>query len=119
MEGVENIPAELVDCVAEKFRLRGDSTRLAILRALKEVEKSVGRVVEVTGGGQADISKHLELLHEAGLVSRRKEGLQVFYRASDPLAGELCGLVCDIILQETREQVAQGRRLRRNADGRS
>lgn len=114
MPGPISIPDELLDRMAEKFRLLGDSTRLGILRTLMDGEKSVGRVVEETGGGQANISKHLKLLYEAGLLSRRKDGLQVFYRVSDPLVEKLCGLVCSTLIEETREQVARGRKLLRS-----
>ena len=111
------IPDEFLDDMAEKFRLLGDSTRLAILRCLMEGEKSVGRVVEETGRGQANVSKHLKLLSEAGLVARRKEGLQVFYRVDDPVVEKLCRLVCETIVAEVREDVR--RRKAAQADGRA
>ncbi len=105
------IPDEYLDLMAEKFRMLADSTRLAILRALMEGEKNVTQVVEETGRNQANVSKHLKLLAEAGLVGRRKEGLQVFYRLDDPLVEKLCKLVCATIVQEAREEVEQKRRL--------
>jgi DNA-binding transcriptional ArsR family regulator len=117
MTGTHSFPDEFLDRMAAKFRLLGDATRLAILRALMEGEKSVGRVVEETGSGQANVSKHLKLLHEAGLIARRKDGLQVFYRVSDPLVERLCGLVCATLYEETREEVARGSRLLRRGTG--
>jgi DNA-binding transcriptional ArsR family regulator len=105
------IPDEFLDLMAEKFRMLADSTRLAILRALMEGEKNVTQVVEETGRNQANVSKHLKMLAEAGLVGRRKEGLQVFYRLDDPLVEKLCKLVCETIVQETREEVEQKRKL--------
>ena len=47
-----------------------------------------------TGAGQANVSKHLGLLHRHGFVDRRKHGLNVYYRISDPKVFELCELVC-------------------------
>jgi DNA-binding transcriptional ArsR family regulator len=105
------IPDEFLDLMAEKFRMLADSTRLAILRALMEGEKNVTQVVEETGRNQANVSKHLKMLAEAGLVGRRKEGLQVFYRLDDPLVEKLCKLVCETIVQEAREEVEQKRKL--------
>ena len=58
--------------------------------------------------GQA---KNPKMLAEAGLVGRRKEGLQVFYRLDDPLVEKLCKLVCETIVQEAREEVEQKRKL--------
>src|SRR5487761_2092618 len=84
------IPDELLDRVAEKFRMLADPTRLSILRALIAGEKSVGTVVAETGQSQANVSKHLKMLAEEGLVRRRKEGLQVFYRIGDPRIERLC-----------------------------
>jgi ArsR family transcriptional regulator len=105
------IPDEFLDIMAEKFRMLGDPTRLAILRALMAGERSVGQVVEETGRGQANVSKHLKLLAEAGLVARRKEGLQVFYRLDDPLVATLCDQVCRTILQAARQEVERSQEL--------
>lgn len=114
----ESIPDEFLDIMAEKFRLLGDATRLAILRALMRGEKSVGQVVEETARGQANVSKHLKQLADAGLVARRKEGLQVFYRVDDPVVEKLCKLVCETILEETREGLESRRELLKKLGGR-
>jgi ArsR family transcriptional regulator len=105
------IPDELLERTAHKFQMLGDSTRLAILRVLMSGERSVGQVVEETGRGQANVSKHLKMLAEAGLVSRRKDGLQVFYSVSDPLVEQLCQLVCASILKQVEDEVGKNRKL--------
>lgn len=105
------IPDVLLGRMAEKFRMLADPTRLAILRVLLDGEKSVGRVVEETRQGQANVSKHLKLLADAGIVGRRKEGLQVFYAVADPLIEQLCALVCGSIVRELEGDVEQGRRI--------
>lgn len=112
------IPDELLDRVAEKFRMLADPTRLSILRALMAGEKCVGTVVAETGQNQANVSKHLKLLAEAGMVRRRKEGLQVFYEVGDPLIEKLCELVCGTILEETEAEVERGRKLLRAVERR-
>lgn len=103
------LPDELLDRVAEKFRMLADPTRLSILRTLLEGEKNVGTIVSGTGQNQANVSKHLKMLAETGMVSRRKEGLQVFYAVADPLVEELCNLVCGAILKEARADVDRNR----------
>jgi len=105
------IPDEFLDLMAEKFRMLADPTRLAILRALMEGERSVGQVVEATGRNQANVSKHLKMLADSGLIARRKEGLQVFHRINDPLVEQLCGLVCETIARQAREEMVQKARL--------
>ncbi|MFO0891651.1 MAG: metalloregulator ArsR/SmtB family transcription factor [Isosphaeraceae bacterium] len=107
------IPDDLLDMMAEKFQMLADPTRLAILRNLMEGEKSVGQVVKETGRGQANISKHLKLLADCGLISRRKEGLQVYYRLDDPLVEQLCTLVCGTIRGEVERKISQQRALLR------
>ena len=105
------IPDAVLDRMAGKFRMLSDPTRLAILRAILPGERCVGRVVEETGLSQANVSKHLKMLAGSGMVSRRKDGLQVFYAVSDPLVETLCEMVCGTILQETRTQVEESCRL--------
>lgn len=80
--------------IARRFAVLSEPLRLRLLHALIGGEKSVGALVKATGGTQANISRHLQTLADAGLVRRRKEGLQVFYAVADPSIFELCELVC-------------------------
>ena len=105
------IPDDLLELMAGKFQMLADATRLAILRALMEGEKSVGQVVMETGRGQANISKHLKLLADSGLVRRRKDGLQVYYKLDDPLVEQLCTLVCSTIRQEVERNISKQQEL--------
>ena len=108
---IATIPDEFLDLMAEKFRMLADPTRLAILRSLMGGERNVTQVVEETGRNQANVSKHLKMLSEAGLVARRKDGLQVFYKLDDPLVERLCKLVCETIVEESRGEMARQRKL--------
>jgi ArsR family transcriptional regulator len=107
------LPDDLLELVAAKFQMLADPTRLAILRSLMEGEKSVGQVVQETGRGQANVSKHLKLLSDTHLVSRRKEGLQVYYKLDDPLVEQLCNLVCGTIRSEMERKIIEQRALLR------
>jgi len=80
--------------IAERFRVLGDPLRLELLHRLGDSEMSVGALVEATGASQANVSKHLQILLRAGLVQRRKEGLQAYYKIVDPSIFQLCDLVC-------------------------
>jgi DNA-binding transcriptional ArsR family regulator len=86
--------AEAVELVAERFRVLGEPMRLRLLDALRSGPRSVGELVERTRASQANVSKHLALLHGAGLVSRRREGTTVYYTLADPSIFQLCDLVC-------------------------
>lgn len=80
--------------VARRFAVLAEPMRLRLLHALFAGEQSVNALVALTGGTQANVSRHLQTLAHAHMVSRRKEGLQVFYAISDPSIFRLCELVC-------------------------
>ncbi len=85
---------ELFHLLSERFKALAEPARLRILSALQEREMSVGELVDVTGLGQANVSKHLQVLHSMGFVRRRKEGLYVHYALSDRNVMKLCDLMC-------------------------
>jgi DNA-binding transcriptional ArsR family regulator len=91
---------QLLEQVADRFKVLAEPLRLQLLNALREQEHTVTELVEATGAGQANVSRHLALLHRHGLVSRRKEGLHVFYRIADPRIFELCELVCGSVEED-------------------
>ncbi len=85
---------DLLSLVAERFRALGEPVRLQLLHALRQGEQSVGDLVAETGLGQANVSKHLQVLHGLGFVHRRKDGLYVFYILADRSVLKLCDLMC-------------------------
>jgi ArsR family transcriptional regulator len=101
---------EALEMIAVRFRLLADPTRLKILYTLGEAELNVGELVEAVGGSQANISKHLGILLEAGIVARRKEGLNAFYQVADETIFELCETVCSRLETQfsTRKNALQG-----------
>jgi ArsR family transcriptional regulator len=97
----DRIPDATLELMAGKFRLIGEPTRLAILHALMGGgEKSVGQVVAETGRAEVNVSRHLKQLAKGGMLARRKEGLQVFYRLTDPVIEQVCRLVCGSLLKD-------------------
>ncbi len=88
------LPPALFTRVAERFRALGEPARLALLDALRDGPWSVSDLVAATGQTQANASRHLGVLHAAGLVSRRREGAFVYYDVADPEVWQLCDLVC-------------------------
>lgn len=92
---------ELIELIAGRFKALGEPARLTLLNALREGEKSVSELMEDTGLGQANVSKHLQLLHSLGFVDRRKEGLYVRYRLSGSDIFKLCDLMCGRVARET------------------
>jgi DNA-binding transcriptional ArsR family regulator len=93
---------EILRLVAERFKVLAEPARLHILNALREGEKTVTELMEETGLGQANASKHLQQLHGLGFVGRRKEGLYVYYRLADDTVFELCDIMCGRLVEEAR-----------------
>lgn len=93
---------ELLDLIAERFKALSDPARLQILNALRSGEKSVTELIDETGRGQANVSKHLQLLHSLGFVARRKEGLYVYYSLKSRDIFQLCDVMCGRIEREVR-----------------
>jgi ArsR family transcriptional regulator len=86
--------------VAQRFALLSDPSRLAILQALMEGECPVGELAARVGQSQANVSRHLGLLGDDGLVSRRKEGVRCHYRIADRSVERMCTLVCDSLARQ-------------------
>lgn len=91
---------EVLDLVAERFRVLAEPARLRILNALRDGEMTVSELMERTELGQANVSKHLQVLHGSGYVERRKEGLYVHYRLSGDDVFDLCNIVCGRLASE-------------------
>jgi len=91
--------------IAERFKVLAEPMRLRILHALWDDEVTVGKIIEAVGGLQANVSKHLGVLQQAGLVSRRKEGLRVFYRIADPTVFGICEVVCESLHDRLAAQI--------------
>lgn len=85
---------ELLALIADRFKTLAEPVRLQILNALRAQELTVGQLVERTALGQANVSKHLQLLHAQGFVTRRKEGLFVYYAVANDDVFRLCDLMC-------------------------
>jgi DNA-binding transcriptional ArsR family regulator len=100
----DRIPDAILETMAGKFRLIGEPTRLAILHVLMGGgEKNVGQVVAETGRSEVNVSRHLKQLAKAKMVARRKDGLQVFYRLTDPVIEQVCRLVCGSLLKDATD----------------
>jgi len=96
----------MIDRVARRFRALGEPQRLRILQVLEQGERTVGEVVAALGGNQPNISRHLQELHEAGLLHRRRERNSIYYSISDPVVHQLCALVCGCAQRDMEAELA-------------
>ena len=97
------LPDRLVELIAQRFRVLGEPMRIRLLDRLRAGEASVGELQGALGASQQNVSKHLGILHEAGMVSRTKQGNTIVYAISDPGVFELCDQVCGGIRRQLQE----------------
>lgn len=103
MEIPHPLPDPLVELIAQRFRIIGEPMRIKLLDELREDEMTVGELVDQLGATQQNVSKHLTVLHQAGIVRRRKEGTFVRYAIADESVFSLCELVCGGLRQRADE----------------
>jgi DNA-binding transcriptional ArsR family regulator len=104
MKTAKPVPQEVIQQVAEYFSVLGEPTRLRILNLLRDGEKCVQELVAATNTSQANVSKHLKVMVQAGILIRRSEGTQAYYSVENDLAFELCNLVCDRLATRIEQQ---------------
>jgi DNA-binding transcriptional ArsR family regulator len=85
---------EALELVAMRFRALGEPIRLRILQNLEPGEMSVTALAAKVGSTQPNISKHLKVLQDAGLIQRRQVGTSARYSIADEMVFELCEMVC-------------------------
>ena len=97
------LPEPLIELVAQRFRVLGEPMRIRLLDRLREGAATVTDLQEALGASQQNVSKHLGILHAAGMVSRTKEGNSARYAISDPSVFELCDQVCGGVRRQLQE----------------
>jgi DNA-binding transcriptional ArsR family regulator len=97
------LPDDLAELVAQRFRVIGEPMRIKLLDQLRDGERSVGELVEILGATQQNVSKHLGVLHQAGIIGRRKDGNRVIYAIADDSVFALCETVCGGLARQVAE----------------
>lgn len=96
------LPDDLVELIARRFRAVGEPMRIRLLDQLRDGEATVGELSEALGASQQNVSKHLSVLAEAGILGRRKDGTHVYYRIVDEGVLTLCEDVCGSLQHQLR-----------------
>lgn len=92
---MQNLSPEALAQVAAYFQALSEPARLRLLNLLRGERRSVGELAEATGYSPANVSRHLALLAQHGVLARETQGTSVYYSIADPAIYELCNLVCD------------------------
>lgn len=91
---MQGLPREALEQVAAYFQALSEPTRLRILNLLRDGERNVGDLAQACGCTAANVSRHLAMLTQHGLVARESRGTSVYYRIADASVYALCDLVC-------------------------
>jgi DNA-binding transcriptional ArsR family regulator len=97
---MKDLPDKALDQIAAYFQALSEPTRLKILNLLREQERNVGDLAQLSGYSAANVSRHLSYLAQHGIVQRESRGVSVFYRVCDPSIYALCDLVCSNIARQ-------------------
>ena len=95
-----------LELVAGRFKALSEPVRLRLLNVLMQGEHTVGQLVEASGSGQANVSKHLAVLREAGMVGTRKEGLSTVCFIADDIVKDLCEMMCSRLREEMENKAS-------------
>jgi len=96
---------EALEMVAARFRAMGEPLRLRILQQLEAGERSVSALALSVAATQPNVSKHLKVLQDAGLVHRRQQGTSAYYSIADQMVFELCETICTRLRDRLEAQV--------------
>jgi DNA-binding transcriptional ArsR family regulator len=94
MSLVHPLPIPLAEQIAQGFRVLGEPMRIRLLDRLRDGEANVQELTDALGSTQQNVSKHMGVLHAAGVVSRRRDGTRVLYSIADDSVFEMCETVC-------------------------
>ena len=100
----KNLSDSALELIAARFRTLGEANRLKLLSQLEQGAKSVSELMEATGLRQANVSRHLQTLTDAGLLTRERRGSAVIYSIADPSIFELCRQVCGGIQKQLQRR---------------
>ena len=99
----KNLSNEALELIAARFKVLAEPLRLRILNALQDGEKSVGELSEAVEASQPNVSKHLKILQDAGILNRQQKGNAVYYSIADQSIFDLCDLVCNSLEQRLKD----------------
>ena len=97
------LPEALVELIAQRFRIIGEPMRIRLLDALRDGPMTINELTEALGASQQNVSKHIGVLAQAGIVGREKDGTRVRCFIADATVFELCELVCGGLRQQVAE----------------
>jgi DNA-binding transcriptional ArsR family regulator len=103
---IEESKIQLFKHQADICKTLADPKRLMILHELRDSEASVGQLVSSLGLPQSNVSQHLAILRERGIVTTRREGTTIYYSLANSKIGEACDLVREVLADQLSQNQA-------------
>jgi DNA-binding transcriptional ArsR family regulator len=85
---------EVFDRAAALFAVLSTPVRLRIISVLCQGEKNVGQLRAQIDVAQPNMSQHLNIMYRSGILGKRRQGAQMFYRIADEKAAVVCRAMC-------------------------
>jgi DNA-binding transcriptional ArsR family regulator len=89
---------------AEVSKTMAHPLRLAILHYLKDGEKTVNGLTEITGASQSNVSQHLAIMRQRQIVKTRKAGSNIYYRVASPKISQACDIVREVLMEQLSQK---------------
>ena len=108
LEAIESAPGqeEIFDAAAALFRVLSAPMRLKIIKSLCDGEKNVSELLQEIETTQPNMSQHLHTLYAAGVLDKRRVGVQIHYRIVDERVAHLCKMVCTQVATDLVKKTA-------------
>lgn len=104
---------KLYEIHAEICKTLGNAKRIEILNALQDSELTVGELADILGISPANVSQHLSVMRQKGILISRREGVNIYYRISNPKVSKACTLMREVLL----EQLDEGQKIAKKFTG--
>jgi ArsR family transcriptional regulator, virulence genes transcriptional regulator len=98
------IDRSIFELQAEISKTLANPIRLAVLHSLKNGERTVNELAETVGVSQSNLSQHLAIMRQRGIVKTRKQGVTIFYGVSNPKINQACDMVREVLLDQLRQK---------------
>jgi len=94
----------LFELQSEVCKTLASAKRLEIISALKEGEKTVGELVEILGVPKANVSQHLAVMRNKGILNSRRDGVNIYYSIANPKVIQACMLMREVLTEQMQEK---------------
>ena len=85
---------------AEICKTLTNPKRIEILNTLRNEEKTVSQLVEVLGASKANVSQHLAVMRHKGILTTRREGVNIYYRVANTKVIDACSLMKEVLFEQ-------------------